>query len=312
MAKQFIKYLLLFFIPVLLGYTIIEYLTLNLPAPYRINADIIEKEANSIEVLILGSSQMDNAVNPALLKQTALNLASGDQHHNTDFKLLQSLLPRLKNLETVVLEVSYSHFELPHNNTDFWKNSVYLKYYGVNCFDRNTYFKDKLIYLSFPEFYSKKIYSHYILGEERAGFNKFGFDTLNYEGQFKELNYDEKSIALVPRFKINSVQNLEIFKQNTALFLKMLDFLVEHNKNVIVCSTPMYKSYLPRRDLKILARRDSILQLVSKKYTRISFLTKEEDTLDFKVTDYWNQSHLNPSGAAKFTTLLQQKLNSLQ
>ncbi|PKA84330.1 hypothetical protein ATE92_2517 [Ulvibacter sp. MAR_2010_11] len=311
MQRNFIKYLLLFFIPLLLGYATIEYLTLQLPSGYEKNKTLFQDEGDTVEVLVLGSSQLNNAVNPALLKYPTLNLASGDQHHNTDFKLLKALLPKLSNLNTIVLEVSYSHFELPHNSPDFWKNSVYLKYYSVNCFERTTYFKDKLIYLSFPAFYSEKIHAHYIAKSEKAAFNRFGFDTLNYEGRFKTLNYNEAKIDSLPRFKINKQPNPEIFKTNTALFYELLDYLKANHLNVIICQTPMYKAYLPQRNSEILQRRDSVLTHVAVKYSNVHFLNTEEDTLHFKVRHYWNESHLNPDGAATFTAMLQQKLDSL-
>ena len=310
MPKKFITYLLLFFIPVILGYAVIEYLTLNLPSGYEKNKELLDRKAVDIEVLVLGSSQMNNAVNAELLNQSTINLASGDQHHNTDFKLLKALLPKLPSLKTVVLEVSYSHFELPHNSKDFWKNPVYLKYYGVNCFERNTYFKDRLIYLSLPPFYSEKIYDHYIGKKYPAGFNAFGFDTLNYSGRFMNLGYNKIEIAKT-RFKINLDPNLKIFKNNTALFYEFLDFLKAKDLNVIVCTAPMYKSYLPKRNAGILHRRDSILEIVSERYSNVQLLLKEADTLDFSVKDYWNQSHLNPDGATKFTKLLQHQLDSL-
>lgn len=310
MQRNFVKYLLLFFIPVLLGYMVVEYLTFRIPSNYKKNSELLDTEAQNLEVLILGSSQMKDAVNAALLKQPTINLASGDQHHNTDFKILKSLLPKLKNLKTVVLEVSYSHFELPHNSKGFWKNSVYLKYYGVNCFERETYFKDKLIYLSFPPFYSKKLYNHYITKEDPASFNHYGFDTLNYSGKFKDLKYDEAKIV-EKNFKINTRPDLEIFETNTKLFFEILDFLKDNNLNVIICEIPMYKSYLPVRHNGILKRRDSILQVASKNYKNVHLFDREEDTINFSVKKYWNESHLNPDGAVIYTTMFQKVLDSL-
>jgi hypothetical protein len=310
MPKKFITYLLLFFVPVVLGYVVIEYLTLHLPSGYAKNSEFLNENSNDIKVLVLGSSQMKDAVNAELLKPLTINLASGDQHHNTDFKLLKGLLPQLSNLKAVVLEVSYSHFELPHNSKDFWKNPVYLKYYGVNCFERNTYFKDQLIYLSLPPFYSEKIYDHYIDRHDPAGFNAFGFDTLNYSGRFKDLLYNEAEIAKT-RFKINVAPNPKIFKTNTTLFFELLDYIAEQDLQVIICTAPMYKDYLPKRNSEILKRRDSVLSLVSQRYSNVLLLLKEEDLQNFTVKDYWNQSHLNPDGASKFTQMLQQRLDRI-
>lgn len=311
MNRTFIKYALLFFIPVILGYIVIECVTLSLPSSYEKNKILLHESSDDIQTLILGSSQMSHAINAILLSETSINLSSGNQHHDTDFKLLKALNTRLPNLKTVILEVSYSHFELPHNGKDFWKNSVFLKYYDINCYERRTYFKDKLLYLSFPGFFSDKIIDHYISKEDPAEFNKNGFDTINFNGLFKDLDYNERKIADVLRFKINTEENLDLFRNNTSLFFDMLEFLNEEGLNIIICNTPMYKTYLPKRNNSILKRRDSILSLVARQYPDILFLNKEEDTSLFNVKDYWNQSHLNPNGATKFTKLLDNELSKL-
>lgn len=312
MKKRFVKYVLLFFIPVILGYLLAEYLALNIPAGFQQRSEYLEANNEQIALLILGSSQMKDAVNPAWLTKPAINLASGDQHHDTDLKILKGLHPKLPRLKTVVFEVSYSHFELPHNGSDFWKNSVYLKYFDINCFERPTYFKDRLIFLSNPSFFSKKIVNHYFNETvPEAGFNNFGFDTLNYAGQFKTLFYDPSLIAQVKRFKINTQPDLVTFRKNTALFFNFLDYLEQNNLNVIICKAPMYKTYLPARNPEILKRRDSILQLVRDRYPTFQFLDAEEDTLQFNATHYWNQSHLNPDGAKIFTRMLQKKINQI-
>ena len=270
----------------------------------------MEREQNGFETLVLGSSQMQNALNPKWLDSPTLNLASGDQHHDTDFKLLKGIHENLPKLKTVVLEVSYSHFELPHNGKDFWKHALYLKYYHINTFERSTYFKDRLLYLSNPRFFSERIEEYFIQKQELVAYNEFGFNTKNYEGQFKVLGYDEEKIAKVSNFKINREPNPSIFQINTALFHEMLDFLEEENYNVIIAKIPMYKAYHPRKNPGILRRRDSVLTSVLQKYSNTQLFDLENNTTDFNVKDYWNQSHLNPDGAKKFTARLNQLLNA--
>ncbi|MEM7084701.1 MAG: hypothetical protein AAF489_00875 [Bacteroidota bacterium] len=281
-----------------------EYFSARLPSTFKANEAYLQKEQEKFETLVLGSSQMQGAVNPEWLNSPTLNLASGDQHHDTDFKLLKGIHESLPKLKTVVLEVSYSHFELPHNGKDFWKNTLYLKYYGVNAFERKTYFKDRLLYVSNPRFFSERIDAHFIQKKAQVAYNYFGFNTKNYEGQFKNLNYNEKRIAQVPNFKINTEPNPFIFKTNTALFYEMLDFLAEKNYRVIIAKVPMYKTYHSKRNTNILRRRDSVLSDVLLKYPNCRLLDMEDNTTLFNVKDYWNQSHLNPDGAKKFTAQL--------
>ena len=74
----------------------------------------------------------------------------------------------------------------------------------------------------------------------------------------------------------------------------------------------MYKTYLLKRNAFILARRDSILQIVMKNYPEIQLLDKEEDTINYNVEDYKNHNHLNPDGARKFTKSLNTILNKIK
>lgn len=311
MQRKFLTYCLLFFIPVIVGYGVMEFLSRDLPSSFKTNSYYIKREGAKLETLVLGSSQMQSAINPEWLDSPTLNLASGDQHHDTDFKLLKNFQEQLPKLKTVVLEVSYSHFELPHNGPDFWKNSMYLNYYHVNCYERNTYFKDRLLYLSNPKLFSEKIIPHFVKREQLEVYNEFGFNTNNYRGQFKTLGHDEEKIAAMPRFKINTEPNLSIFATNTSLFDDMLAYLSEKKIKVIICKVPMYKTYHARKHPDILRRRDSVIDQLLRKYSNVSLMDAETDTLNYEVKDFWNQSHLNPKGAKKFTARLNAVLQTL-
>jgi hypothetical protein len=49
---------------------------------------------------------------------------------------------------------------------------------------------------------------------------------------------------------------------------------------------------------------------VLQKYPNTQILDQENNTTHFTVKDFWNQSHLNPDGAEKFTAQLNQLLNA--
>jgi len=310
MKRKFYIHAFLFFTPVVILFGITEYLTRQLPTGYRIVADYIESETSEIETVVLGSSQIRQAINPALLKNSTLSLASGSQHHDSDFQIFKQIRPRLSKLKTVVLELSYSHLELPHNGPYFWKNSVYLEYYNVNAFNRTTYFKDRLISLSNPKFFSRQLINYYVKDENPTRFNRFGFDENNYAGMFRKLKYDRKEITKRKQFKINKEPNLRLFQYNSTYFLTMLDYIQKEGLEVIICTVPMYGTYLKERNPEILRRRDSILEVIQKRYPTIRLVNKETDTINFNERDYTNPSHLNPAGAIKFTAILAELLDT--
>lgn len=307
---RFLKYCVVFFIPVIIAYTVLEILVSNIPTNYKIIGDYFDSHSQEIEVMSLGSSQVKCAFNPALCSQTAINFASTSQHHKEDFQILKGTIDRLPNLETVLFEVSYMHLELPYHTNDYWKNTIYLKYYGVNAFERPTYFKDRLVFLSNPSFFFYKLRMHYFNKNEESQLNKFGFDTNRFEGTFKKLKYNESLIAK-NTFKIYTNENLKIFKNNTAYLFKMLDYMQAKNLNVILCTLPLYKTYIKKRNPAIVHRRDSVLSVISEKYSNVILLKKETDTIHFTVKDFINENHLNPDGAKKFTALVNKKLDSL-
>jgi hypothetical protein len=307
---RFLKYCLWFFTPVVVVYFILELLVLNIPMNYKIYGQYFDEHSKEIQVMATGSSQMKCAFNPALSDKEAINFASTSQHHNEDFHILKGTRKRTPELKYVLLEVSYNHLELPHHPNDYWKNTIYLKYYGVNAFERPTYFKDRLVYLSNPHFYSHKFMDYYFYKTDKSKLNKFGFDTNNYEGAFKKLDYNEAKIAK-HKFRIITTENLDIFKTNTAYLYKMLDYLKAQDLKVIVCAIPLYKTYLKERNPNIVRRRDSVLKVIQKKYSNVTILNKETDTIHFNVKDFLNENHLNPDGARKFTALINKELDSL-
>lgn len=308
--KRFLKYCLGFFIPVIIAYFILELLVLNIPINYKVFGTYLDKHSRKIEVMALGSSQMKCGFNPALSDESAINFASTSQHHNEDFHILKGTIDRLPKLKHVLLEVSYNHLELPHHPNDYWKNTIYLKYYNVNAFERPTWFKDRLVYLSNPRFYSHKLMDYYFYKTDHSQLNEYGFDINNYEGVFKKLNYDETKIAS-HKFKIIDREDTAIFKKNTAYLFEMLDYLQAKKLKVIVATLPLYKTYLKERNPNVVQRRDSVLSVIKKKYSNVILLNEETDTLQFTAKDFLNENHLNPDGAKKFTAMVNQKLDSL-
>lgn len=311
MFRKFVTYGFFFFLPVVVGYLTVEWLTINLPSQYPYLQKQLENRSESFEVLILGSSQMMSGINAEWMDIPTLNLSSGTQHHDTDFRIFQEVAPRLPKLKMVVLEVSYSHFELPHNGIDFWKNSLYLKYYNANCFDRYTYFKDKLLYVSNPKVFSERIVDYYVDDKNPYAYNSIGYNFEDTYGQFAAMNFNVDSINAMVNFKINLRPNTDIFYPNVAYFNEMLDFLTANNYQVILCTAPMYTTYLERRNPDILRRRDSTLAAVSEKYKNVFVLDMEESGAQYELSDFWNQSHLSPNGAKKFTGALNRFLSEL-
>jgi len=307
--RYILTYSFLFFIPVAVICVLIELLVLNIPENYINNSNYYKKNKDKIEVMAFGSSQMAGAINPEFIDKPSICLASASQHHKLDFTILKQLQPRIKNLKYVVLELSTSHLELPHNSKDFWKNSIYLKYFKVNAFERKTYFKDELIFLSNTDIYSKKLIDYYVKNKNDFQLNKYGFETNNFNGIFNKLDYNEEEINKIKTFP-NQFENPKTFKHNTEFLYSILDYLKGENIQPILCTLPLYKTYRASLNSQIIKRRDSIIVVIKRKYPEVVFIESERDSI-FNIRDFNNFNHLNPRGAEKFTKKLNETLNNL-
>lgn len=307
---RFLKLCAWFFTPLVLVYVVLEILALNLPSNFKLIGEYLDQNKDRIEVMTLGVSKMQSAVNPAWMDKPTINLASSTQHLSDDFKLLKGTIKRLPKLEYVVFEISNLHLEIPLREKSYWKNNIYLKYYGVNAFDRRTYFRDRLIFLSNPTLFFYNLEDHYFRHNEITEYNKFGFDVNRYLGYFKSLDYDETKIKNSKSTNI-TWESPEVFRKNSDLVFEMLDFLKAHNKKVIICTIPIYKASLKKSNPKAIRRRDSILDLAQKKYKNVTIFNKEADTVSYTVRDFKDAIHFNPDGAKIFTAQLNHLIDSL-
>ena len=307
---RFVKVCCLFFLPVVGIYTFLEMAVIQIPTSYSMIGNYLDNEQDDIEVMFLGSSQIKNSINPAFIDKKSINLSSTSQHHNTDFEILKQTKERLPKLSTVLLEVSYGHFELPHNTKYFWKNNLFLKYYDVNAFGRKTFFKDELVYLSRPGFFSSKLLRHHFKEKKNHHLNKFGFDEGNYQGKFKKLDYID-SLILKTTAKIVRKEYPHLLKHNVEYFHGMLAYCKKEGLNVVLVSTPTYQSYNKLKNPKILRRRDSVIRMVQKMYPEITYVNFENDS-SFHAKYYRNENHLNPYGAEKFSEIVNNLINDLK
>ncbi len=95
-----------------------------------------------------------------------------------------------------------------------------------------------------------------------------------------------------------------MFISISEMSVNILDYLADKKLNVVITTLPMHRYYLRDRNPNILRRRDSILELVLKNYNNVRAFRKEEDSINFKTSDFINHNHLNPLGAEKFTSEL--------
>jgi len=308
MIKKFFIQTCIFLIPVIIGYAIIENYTRNLPLTPKIKSEFYKKNKNTIEILVLGASQNRDAINPEFLSKKTLNLAFPDQDYYVSSKLIEQIAPTLPSLKTVIIPISYGHFETAPNQKETWKNSMYRYYFGATISDQFTYFKDDLLYISYPKYYSTKIKDNKN-GISNLDCNKYGFNKNINKSLFYKLNYDSLAIQKSSIHSTPSIPHPEFIPENIEKLEKILAVCSQQGYNVILIETPTSKRFNEQRIPEVLHRKDSITSLITSKYDLYYLNTNLKN--DYSLKEYKDDNHLSPLGAEKFTKRLDNIIKNL-
>ena len=289
----------------------IVFLSFNIP----IKAINFKKSKENIDILILGSSHNQNAINPEIINDfSCSNLACGGQDVRIDSALFNLVFEQLPKLQFVVFELSYHTLEY-ENKIMYSGNSLYLRFYNINLFNRGVNIKDYSIYLSNPKFYNRFLNPF----AKKISVNKYGFATdLFSDGselhRFKKLKYNENVIlndTANKYIKRHKYEDVEAYNKNTLTISRMINECIKKDITPIIISPPVYKSYFNSYINSKEKRRKDFINKILLNYPYSVYIDYEQDNR-FKVTDFKNEDHLNPIGAKKFSRLLNDTINEIK
>lgn len=278
----------------------LEIVTRNIPSTDKTLALYLEKEKNNISTLILGASQNKRAIDPKYLSLATLNMAHSRQDYWIDYQLLQKMSTQLPSLQRVVISSTARHFESPVGRSS-WQFTPLLLHYDLNIFNRTTYFKDRLLFLSNPRFYDLQLRKYY-LHKDRPKISELGYYYDSYRSPFIKLNLDSLEIqnTYVDNYPKLNKKNISY---NYPWFSEIVKFCNEQNLDLVITSTPTLEIYNAHIDPLIIRRRDSILQHTVLKFPDVKLFNQEND-ISYKIEDFYDYNHLNHKGAEKFTKRL--------
>jgi hypothetical protein len=272
---------------------------------YAAKKYFLEQQLDSVEVIILGSSQTFNGVNPACFAKKTFNLANVSQTLYYDKRLALKYLPKLPKLNTVVINIGYFSFfyqlyDIKENWRDYYYNQHFgIKYYELNQFLLANYsafsvyqpmhsaklalnnFEDETTKEILPNGYQPKYIQEAIndsLGKERVDVH----NTENYKNRRKEIEKDLED------------------------FVKQLS---EKNIQVVFLTTPVFSTYSKFCDKKVIEANNQFINLLCRKYN-YNYLNFFEDKR-FNKDDFFDNDHLKNNGAIKLSKIIKDTLIKL-
>ena len=290
--------------PVLLVILFFECQLYLMPNSYSFKKHILEKNMDT-QILILGTSHELTGINPAFLSKKTINLANSDQPLYIDYKILDQNLSRLKNLETVIIPVSYFSLETKMADTpEYWREFFYERYFNIppetsqHLFDMKRfsllalYGQRESMLFAMKLFHQSQGINGVIGAIKDNGFqpSETGRSVLNETAGKNSVAGHESMM------KANNIN------ANASYLTSMIRELGQRNIKAVLITTPVTPYYYDHINPQTYDRMQQVLHDISFKY-QVPYLNYMEDQR-FNISDFSDTNHLNPDGAEKFTKIL--------
>jgi hypothetical protein len=311
-VTRFLCKLLLFLLPLLTLFGYAEVRLRQVPNGYRDKRTSLERQLDSVEILVLGSSHAYYGVDPNCLSLRAFNLAYVFQSPYYDTRLVRTYLDRMPRLRLVLVDVNYISLWYQLANTkESWRDYFYYHFWGIRY--RNLARFDPMM-VSYVALYTWKA----TLGYARRNFsvnpscdplpnglapaccpNGFGNDPSDTTPR-PDLVRDTWGKTRVQC--LDSMIEASHLSENVADLDTMLEELGRRNVRVVFVTLPEYDCFSRHLNPAINRRTAQIIDSFCLTYgcRRADYRSDSR----FVASDFRDGDHLNFRGAQKFSRIL--------
>ena len=290
--KKFILNFLLFSFPIIFLFLLFILLLPTVPNDYSYKNNYLIKNAEKIEVLILGSSHSYYGINPSYFSFNTFNSAHVSQDLKYDLLIFNKFKNHLKNLNFVILPISYfTFFSLLEESKENWR----IQYYNI-------YYLNKFVEIDKINIKGsiKSIIKYYILHKSNINVNQLGFNSRDMKKQniTKSFEITGKEAAL--RHTKDNFNNLILNKERLE---QLLNHCIYSNIKVILFTPPALDFYTKNLNLHQLEIAEKTLREITKSYKNVSYYNLLNDKR-FDKQDFYDADHVNYFGAKKLSNIL--------
>jgi hypothetical protein len=302
-VTRFLCKSLLFLLPLLTLFGYAEVRLRRVPNNYRNKRAFLERQLDSVEVLVLGSSHAYNGVDPNCLSLRTYNLADDFQSLYYDTRLIRKYLDRMPRLQLVLVEIN--HFSLWYqlaNSWEPWRDYYYYHFWDIRYRHRAWFDPKAASYVALYPWsvtldYAKRNFNvNPVRDAPPTGFAWGPKDTFTITASLS----DSGGRAQLH----NALISASHLSENIADLDTMLDELSRRHIRVAFVTLPVFDSYSRYISRAILLRNAQVIDSLCSKYgcLRADYLFDRR----FLVGDFSDVDHLNFRGAQKFSRILSQ------
>ena len=311
-VTRFLCKLLLFLLPLLTLFGYAEVRLRRVSNGYRDKRVFLERQLDSVEVLVLGSSHAYFGIDPQCLSLRAVNLAFTNQSLYYDTRLVREYLDRMPRLQLVVVEVNcVSLWRQIADGQEPWRDYFYYHFWGIRY--RNLARFDPMM-VSYVALYTWKA----TLGYARRNFNvnptcdplSNGRAPASCPNGFGNDPADTTTSPALVRDSwgkdrvrcLDSMMQASHLSENIADLDTMLEELGRKHIRVVFVTVPAFESYSRYLSPAVNLRNVQVMDSLCSKYVcrRVDYLTDKR----FLASDFRDADHLNFRGAQKLSRIL--------
>ena len=295
--KSFLKYILLFFVPLAVLLITMEILLQSIPNNYKIKSDYIEHHSEEIETLILGNSHTYYGLNPEWMNPHTFNMSNVSQSLDIDLAILNHYLPKMPQLKTVVIRLSYdSMFETLSKTNEHWRYKDYALYTNVPL-EYSWKHHSEILSISFKE-NLKRIFKYFVKNEPSVTCNDLGWGMDANSSQSKDLH---KTGVLVA--KKHTANSMDLFDDNFNSLKNMADLCAQRQIQIVLVTPPAFESYYLNLDVDQLEATINTGLELANQYDHVLYYNFLESSR-FDKQHFFDADHLNEHGSLLFSKMI--------
>ena len=277
----------------------------QVPNPYKYKFEWMQKNAEDVEVLVLGSSHTFYGIRPEFLDGKAFNLANGSQGTKEDLFLLEYWADRYKKLQTVIYPISFTTWFVEQeleDNIEAYRCRYYTIYMDCNLYPALPYYNFELADYRTAKEKTTKLFS----SEKDLGYDEYGWGT-TYKLSKKKMNMWNDGTEAEAAVRRHTAKTWDHIDRNYARMKKLANFCKKRNIQLILVTTPCWHSYYDHLDQKQLAKMYELTNRYVEESGAI-YLDYLKDPR-FEADDFFDSNHLSDIGAIKFTKILNEDID---
>ncbi|MEG1642663.1 MAG: hypothetical protein RR293_00750 [Bacteroidales bacterium] len=278
----------------LLGY---EFMYREIPNSYSIKYDYLEKNADKVKILILGSSHTFFGVNPAYLPEGSFNCANTSQSLYWDGIIYDTYFKGRGNPEYVVIGISY--FSLWSNlakGEEWWRARKYSIYFGLGEF-KDWFNKDNYEF----KLGDRQVWDYYVNHDDLIMCSDLGFGTSYIDNSGKDI--DKTGLLAAERHSLDIDARRSDFNINRGVIDSIVRDCERGGKKVIFLTTPAYITYRDNIQKAEITLTKKFIEKYVSEYSNVVYLDFFDDSR-FDKCDFFDGDHLCVSGARKLSVIL--------